>query len=118
MTISGRLLPPATDESVRETADRLTSIPGVRDAEVVIASLRVPEYIPTEQYFSGGGPSYQPPPQTDTVDGWACPAFLCGMVPTAAYQWWANNIGTPQAALKKGIMRGARKSVRALVSLP
>jgi len=76
-----------------DAADRLRHAPGSLGAYVIVASERFPEMVPAQvQYFSGGGPSYTPPPQTDNVDGWSPPVFLANMVPTSAYQWWANNI--------------------------
>jgi hypothetical protein len=85
----------SADEAV-EASERLMSVPGVLSAEVVVASQHIPEFIPTDSYFSGGGPAYQPPPQTDNVMGWQCLPFLCDIIPTSGYQWWANNIGTPK----------------------
>lgn len=85
---------PTAGEAVAAVEDLLTR-PEVVDAEVVVAMKHHVESIPGNvQYFSGGGPSYAIPPQTDNVDGWQPPAFLSNIVPTAAYQWWANNIPT------------------------
>ena len=74
-----------------EAAEMLSEMPGVLSASQVIAVKRMPEFLPNEQYFSPTGPNYNPPPQTDNVDGHTCPANLCGMVPTSGYAWWANN---------------------------
>ena len=71
-------------------AEELSRKPGVVHVEHVAAVRRTPEFIPTEQYFSGGGPSYQPPCLTDNVDTYVLVPFG-----TSAYQWWANNRATP-----------------------
>ena len=62
---------------------------GVAGVEHIIAVRRTPHYIPTEQYFSGGGPRYSPDCTTDNVDTSVLLPFG-----TSAYQWWQNNRAT------------------------
>jgi subtilisin family serine protease/subtilisin-like proprotein convertase family protein len=73
-------------------AERLRSVPGVLDAEVIVAAKHKPDYIPAQVFFITGGPEYQPFPNTDNVEHWSCGALsLCNIRNTSAYQWWANN---------------------------
>lgn len=76
--------------------ERLRTVPGVVYTELMVAQRHYGEAVPTNvQYFSGGGPAYDPTPLTDNVDTF----ILLPIVPTSAYQWWANNRGTPWTGL-------------------
>ena len=71
-------------------AVELRKKPGVLGVEHIVATKRTPKYIPTEQYFSGGGPAYVPACTTDNVN-----TFVLIEFGTAGYQWWHNNRATP-----------------------
>ncbi|HWB02861.1 MAG TPA: S8 family serine peptidase [Verrucomicrobiales bacterium] len=79
----------SASEAVLAT-ERLRKMTGVLNAEVMVASVRKPEFLAGDHYFSGGGPGYSPVPQTDNVE-----TYIRFLLSTSGYQWWANNRATP-----------------------
>ncbi len=77
-----------TTMAAAAAVEELRARPGVLDAELVIATLRSPEFVPTDAYFSpgGGAPANNPTPLTDNVN-----TFVMTNNPSNGYQWWADN---------------------------